>query len=525
MTKPAAAVTIEKFHHILIWPLILRGGQADEIAPWIAALQTAGWKDADPPGSAAVADDIDYREVVYFHPFARDFLYADGHHAPGSRPLRRMVRKDDRRVTRAQVTLGQRALDLTVERVELYLCKPNVMLFCLEVSNRNAAGAYEPLMLDVIHDFRDRFRRVHPPFFLSGDGLDAVGSGLCPTAVTWTGLDVPALMTCRLDSPKKEFDAFTRAGAEPPVFAHWRVWFGDAIQPLPRTVVKDMPKGLFIQQIMDERMQCMSYLAAAEPSEIGPGDRDRLTFVDAAGTDDFPYNRTFLDRHRGSHTYDRFDAPEYQTAYFFCGYGFTALGRAREKPPNESKESFFATLVLDHFRRMYYRMGLAAQYQRAALLYFADEMSTAAKMLAGHSAASESEHRDYRDKLFAVQMQFIKFRSRSYFPEMTNQLQGQELNRLWHTHLGIRELFDQVDRTCDQINEVYTQKAAERLNLWATWFLPWSIGLSFLSVLFAAPAALSDRSSPFWVLYLLLALTVVVVLGCWWCVRWLARKM
>ena len=59
------------------------------------------------------------------------------------------------------------------------------------------------------------------------------------------------------------------------------------------------------------------------------------------------------------------------------------------------------------------------------------------------------------------------------------------MNRLWHTHLGVRELFEQVDRTCDQINEVFTQKAAERLSRVAAFFLPLSVALSLLSVLFA----------------------------------------
>jgi hypothetical protein len=251
VTKPATDVVIEKFHHILIWPLILRGGTSSGFDPWVDALHAAGWRDADSPGSTGVAGDIDYREVVYFHPFARDFLFADGHHAPGARPLRRMRRTD---VTRVNATIGDRpAFDLTIERAELYLCKPNVLLFCLEVSNKAADGTYQPLRLDAVHDFRDQFRRVHPPFFYGGDGDEATGAGLCPKAVAWTGLRIPA--GCTLASPRKEFNDFTQVGAEPPVFAHWRAWFGDAIQPLPCLIAQGQPAGLYYQQIMGERMQ------------------------------------------------------------------------------------------------------------------------------------------------------------------------------------------------------------------------------------------------------------------------------
>jgi len=134
---------------------------------------------------------------------------------------------------------------------------------------------------------------------------------------------------------------------------------------------------------MDERMQCLSYLAAADPSEISIGDRDRLTFADAADSAPYPYNPAFLAKGRDHHTYGRFDAPEPQTVYFFCSYAFTALGWA--------ENTFYSNLVLDHFRTLYYRMGIAAHFQRAALLYLADEMSTAAGVARRSTPGSAAE--------------------------------------------------------------------------------------------------------------------------------------
>jgi hypothetical protein len=173
-----------------------------------------------------------------------------------------------------------------------------------------------------------------------------------------------------------------------------------------------------------------------------------------------------------------------QTAYFFCGFAFTALGRTRDLD-DPARDSFFVRHVLDHFQRHYYRMGVVPHYQRAALLYFADEMATAAKMLARRPARRERGHQAYRDRLRRVQLRFLKFQSRSYFPEITNHPQGAELNRLWHTHLGIPGLFGHVDDTCDQINEVFAREAAERLGRFAAFGLPVGLGLALLSVLFA----------------------------------------
>ncbi len=55
-------------------------------------------------------------------------------------------------------------------------------------------------------------------------------------------------------------------------------------------------------------------------------------------------------------------------------------------------------------------MGVAAHFQRAALLYFADEMSTAAKLLANLPAQEEAGHTRYREHMNKVQMEFLKFR-------------------------------------------------------------------------------------------------------------------
>ncbi len=131
-------------------------------------------------------------------------------------------------------------------------------------------------MLDVVHDFHDQFRRVHPPFWTDtwkkGDAANE--PGLCPKSVEWTGLPVPRDAKYRLDSPREEFATFTKQGGEPPVFAHWQAWFEDRlpteeqqrtpvlpIGPLKKLLDPDVAShDLYFQQIMDERMQCLSYI-------------------------------------------------------------------------------------------------------------------------------------------------------------------------------------------------------------------------------------------------------------------------
>lgn len=181
-----------------------------------------------------------------------------------------------------------------------------------------------------------------------------------------------------------------------------------------------------------------------------PGDYDRLTFVDDGNDnsepENYPYNPFFLERRRLEYTYDRFS--HYGTTYLCSGYGFTAVGKA---------EWFFENIILGHFRHHYFRMGLVAHYQRAALLYFSDELSNAIKTLAGKGPVDELIDPIFRSQLETVQMNFLKFRSRAYFPEVTNQLQGQELWKFWFDHLNSQLLFEIVDSSSERITSVLAQ--------------------------------------------------------------------
>ncbi len=160
----------------------------------------------------------------------------------------------------------------------------------------------------------------------------------------------------------------------------------------------------------------MSFFAVDNPKDISEGDYDRITFLDAPGVDPHPYNPEFLKRDRDKYTYDRF--AHYGTTYVCSGYGFAAVGRydLHEKHP------FYCKVIREHFQRHYFRMGLLAHYQRAALLLFADDLASAIKRLEGKGPSEELKDRDFRQHIETLQMRFLKFRSRSYFPEVTNQL-------------------------------------------------------------------------------------------------------
>jgi hypothetical protein len=149
VTRRADEIVVNAFHHILLWPLLMRGpsGREQSIDSHVGALKTAGWcETATAAGrSGSVDADYTYEEIVYFHPFVRDFLFGDGRAVQEDRPLRRFNRTD---LTEVKIAIDPggdsrtKPFDTTlrVERAEIFLIRPRVLILLVEVSNRTPAA-------------------------------------------------------------------------------------------------------------------------------------------------------------------------------------------------------------------------------------------------------------------------------------------------------------------------------------------------------------------------------------------------
>lgn len=434
--KPAAEISVSKYHQILFWPLLLKepeppttGGAQFE--KWREALERGGWATAPTLPREVTAEhdpDVTYEEIVYFHPFVRDFLYGDGSDDP-ERPLVRLRREDVKTCT-AQFVAGGPILELTVKRLELYLCKPLVALVVVEVVKPMWAGGRPFTLADAL-TVQHRLRQVYPPFF------NELGAGNCAQRITFhcSGGD----LTSDFAGGRACFAAFAHRGAEPPVAAHWKGLLAP-LEPYPGNLGGT---GRYYQQIEDDRMPGMTFLAVGDPREVSDGDYDRLAWCDEAGPDPTPYAPDFLAAGRVRYTYDRFWEPDrtarggYDTRHLCSGYHYTTVVRAGYE--------FAETVLLDHFRRHYFRIGLILHYHRAALLKFQDEMAEAIKLLHRQSPDEEWGNVAFRRRVTFLQMTFLKFRTRAWFTEVSNQLQGRELFTWWGGLLGTEALFQQVD--------------------------------------------------------------------------------
>lgn len=474
-TTPAEQVAVRAYRQILIWPSLLKESISAkplaELAGELAKAEDSKWESKPLSSSAAeraarvdapyggsrqdLMNEPTFEEIVYFHPFVRDFLYGDGQRDEKSRSLFRLVRTD---IRTARVVTDRRSYQLDVDRVELYLAKPNVAILVMEIGYRpNESDAFN--LADVL-DLQNRVRHVFPPYFMPGDlkhpSAGQIG-GNCPRLVEWLDASGEVLASSNFDDNFKErhlarhhFAGFTAAGGEPPVASHWRY----LLHPLPP--LRKYDDGLAVQQIIDERIPGMTYLSVDDPRGIRAGDLDRLVFCESAESQEFPYAPEFLEPQRGHHAYTRYwhrdsshDARQgktFNTLYLCSAFQFIAVGAA--------SNWFFTNLIFNHFRQHYFRIGLIAHMQRAAILKFKDDLAEAVKLLRDEETRRELLNSEYADRVRHVLKSFLKFRSRSFFTEVSNQLQGAELHAWWSEQVGVERLFREVEtlaKTCHDV--------------------------------------------------------------------------
>ena len=206
-TRPASEIAVKAFHHTLIWPLLMRGpaeaqpGGGQSIEGHVHALKAAGWRRLRKPDEVPLIQEYIYEEIVYFHPFVRDFLFGDGETKGKNRALRRFKRMHPD-VTGVKIAINaddSDPLEFRVERCEILLLRPQVLILLVEVSNRKlevntaddptvTGDEHTPLKLDQVLVLQSRFG-IHSPLFFGLTQGDVLAS------VNWIGLKTGYEMT------------------------------------------------------------------------------------------------------------------------------------------------------------------------------------------------------------------------------------------------------------------------------------------------------------------------------------------
>ncbi len=237
----------------------------------------------------------------------------------------------------------------------------------------------------------------------------------------------------------------------------------------PASLTGDKETKLRFEQILDERVPIFAYLAVKNPRRISPGDWVRLAMID--GDDDsqaYPYSPAFLtpeylrdyfyDRHWNA-TGGKPGLDYHTTRWLVSGYGFVGVG--------DADDGFYTNPhggLLAHFRHHYFALGMIAHFHRASLLRFKHALAEAAEEL--HKEDPDGDMRLFREKVVTLQKEFLRFRTRYWFAEISNQIQGRELFEMWKKHLNTVALFDDVAGDIAAADEILRQHQEDARNGW-----------------------------------------------------------
>lgn len=462
----SSGIPLTTFRQILILPLTLASvesgkkvadqihGLADRLRYASGSDDAKGWTEVDDHLEylGKTSDKSAYAEFVYFHAYIQDFLYdrIDPKACDKKRRERslRLFERKNRGVLDVGLNISGSTLDrpervrvsfcLPVERLNLYLFELGVAILVVEVAtgiDPKVMQGDEEVALSLTHAqaLQNALRRLYPPYFLP------------KTIVKDEANDIPEYPAYRTWSEKKNAEAikpsqwiaYIAGGTEKrrnPIDPVWST----ILAPL---VVEGEPQTGFgkWRQIIDERIPSMVFLGVRDASPIEHYDFSRLCFLDDPGQD-YLYAKPFLRGFEKEHFYDRFWYGKYRTRFMFSGYSMVMLGTGepKDKDTPGKDDDFFHYVIVEHFRRHYFQMGLLIQFQFAALLALSHRVSEAVKL---KKCKGESS---FRKAMLALEDEFLEFEQRYWFSQVSNQMQAREMYDLWLKQTRVGKIYEEV---------------------------------------------------------------------------------
>ena len=458
--RPASKIPVCAFREILLWPFVLtpddtRSGGREKLAGRMREIACAiaredGWEavpdlvdhvdsgpGAETSGPQGREHPQAWGEIVYFHDFVQRALYHGTKPEEWPDDNAPILLLRDRWLKRLEVDVRESRMHFAVERCNLYLFPSGVAILALEVNMLPD----EAIHLSDVQNFMDFFRRWHVPYW---SGVKE--PGLLPERVAWSREEKGALQLQCHDPSQPDFrESHTRLLASdrraPHPLRHWLAVLPSTIRDhLASTPAEEKPalevmQGFHWRAISDERMITTNFIIvpAGDFERIHKSDWVRLCFADSAGGEDWPYLihdgdwKTF----RKEHVFDWFLKDG--TRQLFAGFNHTIVCAQGGFPEN--------TLV-HHFRRHYFQMALLAQFEFATLLAFSSRVTRAVEDMRGEDGGGEEA---FREKFLQIRREFLRFVHEFRFTGVSNQMQARAMYDQWRAHLGLDELFHDVE--------------------------------------------------------------------------------
>ncbi len=479
-----------------------------ELSKYISGLFKKGWQKK----SHKIQKGIDYNEYVYFYPYIWDILFKKedsenkGSKLEGVTFLRYDLPEDENYFSVDVMIREEKGVKLPLKNIFLHLFEIGVGILVFEVvydlrfmSNKNELYSVEDYLR-----FMETGRRIFVPFVnakeeinlesknylnshtlkkpiengLSKDGivaaLDAVSKGNMPEkveiklggeSITTDFINAPLLLenagmykpalgpiiTHFLDTEKFNY----QNNAYKPIidermFVHAYFSIPDSVKFFENKIKKTLPSSNYNFL----RLLKIAFKNGIQSLQINDATKlwYQMIFLDWNGPScQNPYMmRKLLD---GS-TYLRWS--DYGTLTGFSRFSSVMISNINE-----------AGYLYNHFQSMYYQIAILLLFYRGSILSFSDRSEKISDLINNlpKGIAKSKEDKDklieIRNEVDQLRKNFLLFRNKFWFREVTAQDQGIEIFDLWSKQMRnmdlmqdvqseIKELFDFVDSTYEK---------------------------------------------------------------------------
>lgn len=248
------------------------------------------------------------------------------------------------------------------------------------------------------------------------------------------------------------------------------------------------PDDIYIMPVLDDRMHVVSWYGnsslARKQSEIVSCVREDYY---AYQTNDWWYSYVFVDSfpmHRDKFVRKKLIADssysrwvEWGTMFGMSRYSMVMLTGDYSDTPK---------YLIRHLQTLYYKMYELCLVQRATVLSFSDEVTKVANLI-----YSKPKHYDALivESIQDLYSQYLIFKNKIYFREITSQEQGIEMYDLIQNKMRIPQDVDELDKSIaelhDYVNMVEDRDRSKKvtdLNKLALFFLPATLITTFLGI-------------------------------------------
>ncbi len=394
----------------------------DQIYNLKEALVKNGWKYYP----FKINNRLDYNELAYFYDFAKESIFnmQEFNEGKTSYYFEKKLLDESFYI----INTSSKSYKLKLESITLRVFDTGIAILAYEVVN------FDFPALDDILKINEFGRRVYPPF-IGKNGIIETKEKMLATSI-------------EVLDKKDDFNTFNEYQKLTTI-------------PLPKFIIEILGKDsftthfneknkFFIQPIGDDRMFVVCWYGNDELSNC-------LKSIDFYKDDNYSNNQCidnwyrfiFIDAGditiKNSYmkkgillksTYLRWQ--EYGTLFGVSRYSFVSLTSSYKE-----LKKYNADFLVEHMNTLYFQLITLLLAQRASIIRFSDEIA----------AVASSSSQNLASKVSTLYKNYLIFRSKLFFKEITAQDQGIELYKQTQKVMEIEEHINEIDNEIKSLNE------------------------------------------------------------------------